>query len=41
MEELQAIEQEFPKNEQDSELTQESDMEREDSENCSTEDEEQ
>ena len=41
MEELQAIEQEFPNDEHDSEATQESDLEQEDSENCLTEDERQ
>ena len=38
-EELQAIKQEFPNDEHDSEATQESDLEQEDSENCLTEDE--
>ena len=38
-EELQAIEQESPSDEHDSEATQESDLEQEDSENCLTEDE--
>ena len=38
-EELQAIEQESPNDEHDSEATQESDLEQEDSENCLTEDE--
>ena len=38
-EELQAIEQESPNDDQDSEATQESDLEQEDSENCLTEDE--
>ena len=40
-EELQAIEQNFPNDEPDSEVTQESDLEQEDSENYLTEDEEQ
>ena len=38
-EELQAIEQESPNDDHDSEATQESDLEQEDSENCLTEDE--
>ena len=38
-EELQAIEQESPNDDHDSEVTQESDVEQEDSENCLTEDE--
>ena len=38
-EELQAIEQESPNDEHDSEATQESDLEQEDSKNCLTEDE--
>ena len=38
MEELQAIEQESLNDEQDSEATQESDLEQEDSENCLTDD---
>ena len=38
-EELQAIEQEFPNDDHDSEATQESDLEQEDSDNCLTEDE--
>ena len=41
MEELQAIDQESLNDEQDSEATQESDLEQEDSENCLTDDEEQ
>ena len=41
MEELQAIEQDSPNDEHDSEATQESDLEQEDSENCLTEDEAQ
>ena len=40
-EELQAIEQESLNDEQDSEATQESDLEQEDSENCLTDNEEQ
>ena len=40
-EELQAIEQESLNDGQDSEATQESDLEQEDSENCLTDDEEQ
>ena len=40
-EELQAIEQECLNDEQDSEATQESDLEQEESENCLTDDEEQ
>ena len=40
-EELQAIEQEFLNDEHDSEVTQESDLEQEDSENCLTDDKEQ
>ena len=40
-EELQAIEQESLKDEQDSEATQVSDLEQEDSENCLMDDEEQ
>ena len=40
-EELQAKEQESLNNEQDSEATQESDLEQEDSENCLTDDKEQ
>ena len=40
-EELQAIEQESLNNGQDSEATQESDLEQEDSENCLTDDKEQ
>ena len=39
--ELQAIEQEYPNDEQGLEATQESDLEQEDSEDCLTEDEEQ
>ena len=35
-EELQAIEQEFPNDDHDSEATQESDLEQEDSDNCLT-----
>ena len=38
-EELQVIEQESPNDEHDFEATQESDQEKEDSENCLTEDE--
>ena len=41
MEELQAIDQESLNDEQNSEATQESDLEQEDSENCLTDDEEQ
>ena len=41
MEELQAIDQESLNDEQDSEVTQESDLEQEDSENCLTDDREQ
>ena len=41
MEELQAIEQESLNNGQDSEATQESDLEQKDSENCLTDDKEQ
>ena len=41
MEELQAIDQESLNDEQDSEATQESDLEQEDSENCLTDDEKQ
>ena len=41
MEELQAIEQESLNDEQDSEATQESNLEQEDNENCLTDDEEQ
>ena len=41
MEELQAIDQESLNDEQDSEATQESDLEQEDSENCLTDDGEQ
>ena len=41
MEELQAIDQVSLNDEQDSEATQESDLEQEDSENCLTDDEEQ
>ena len=41
MEELQAIDQESLNDEQDSEATQESDLEQEDSEHCLTDDEEQ
>ena len=41
MEELQAIDQESLNDEQDSEATQESDLEQEDSENCLTDDREQ
>ena len=41
MEELQAIDQESLNDEQDSDTTQESDLEQEDSENCLTDDEEQ
>ena len=37
-EELQAIEQESPNDDHDSEATQESDLEQEDSDNCLTED---
>ena len=40
-EELQAIEQEFPNDDHDSEATQESDLEKVDSDNCLTDDEEQ
>ena len=40
-EELQAIEQESPNDDHDSEATQESDLEQEDSDNCLTDDEEQ
>ena len=40
-EELQAIDQESLNEEQDSEATQESDLEQEDSENCLTDDKEQ
>ena len=38
-EELQVIEQEFPNDEHDPEITQESDLKQEHSENCLTEDE--
>ena len=41
MEELQAIDQESLNDEQDSEATQERDLEQEDSGNCLTDDEEQ
>ena len=41
MEELQAIDQESLDDEQDSEATQESDLEQEDSENCLADNEEQ
>ena len=41
MEELQAIDQESLNDEQDSEATQESDLEQEDSKNCLTDDGEQ
>ena len=40
-EELQAIEQESPNDDHDSEATQESDQEQEDSDNCLTDDEAQ
>ena len=41
MKELQVIDQESLNDEQDSETTQESDLEQEDNENCLTNDEEQ